>query len=88
MITREEAERNNQLSKYWEYETPEVLTTEKNLICYYPIAKRLVVKFAYKDRKTGEQKGFKGTGLNLEALAESPAILDRLIEILSSLKGV
>ncbi len=86
-MNRTEAEYNNQTAKYWLLEEPEVMQTGKNTIRYYAKAQRLVVHLSdYHDARTGELKPGKGTGLNLAALAESPKVLDRVLEILSGLK--
>ena len=83
-----EAERTNQTAKFWEIEDPEVMTTEKNVMRYYPKAERLVIHLPdYTHAQTGAQMPGKGCGINLEALAYAPEVLDRIIEILSSYKG-
>lgn len=86
-MTVKEAEYNNQTAKFWLLEEPEVMETGRNTLRYYPKAQRLVIHLPdYQDRRTGDLKPGKGCGLNLEALAESPEVLDRVIEILSGLK--
>ena len=87
MRTNNDLVSNNQNAHFWELEEPEVMQTGKNTFRYYPKAQRLVVHLSdYHDARTGELKPGKGTGLNLAALAESPEVLDRVLEILSSLK--
>lgn len=82
-MTKEEAERNNQGAKFWEYETPEILRTSRNAIRYYPQAGRLVVHLPdWENYKTGEKLPGKGVGINLLALSEEPDTLRRLISIL------
>ena len=86
-MTTKAVEGNNQSYKFWLYEDPEVMQTGRNTLRYYPKAQRLVVHLPdYQDQKTGEIKPGKGTGLNLEALEESPDVLDRVLSILSGLK--
>lgn len=86
-MTRKEAEQNNQRAKFWLLEDPEVMETGRNTLRYYPKAQRLVIHLPdYQDRRTGATMPGKGCGLNLEALAEAPEVLDRFIEILSGLK--
>ena len=88
MMTKHEAEYNNQTAKYWLLEEPEVLETGKNTLRYYPKAKRLSVQLPdYYKPMTGERLPGRGTGLNLAALAAVPEVLDRVIEILTSLKN-
>jgi hypothetical protein len=87
MTTYKEAEYNNQTAKFWLLEDPEVMETGKNTLRYYPKAQRLVIHLPdYKDGRSGNMLPGKGCGLNLEALAESPEVLDRVIDILSGLK--
>jgi hypothetical protein len=87
MRTNNDLASNNQNAHFWELEDPEVMETGKNALRYYPKAQRLVVHLSdYHDARTGELKPGKGTGLNLAALAESPEVLDRVLEILSGLK--
>ena len=87
MTTYKEAEYNNQTAKFWLLEKPEVMETGKNTLRYYPKAQRLVIHLPdYQDRRSGDMMPGKGCGLNLEALAESPEVLDRVIDILSGLK--
>ena len=87
MINKRDAEYNNQTAHFWELEDPEVMQTGRNALRYYPKAQRLVVHLSdYHDARTGELKPGKGTGLNLAALAESPEVLERVLEILSGLR--
>lgn len=77
---------SNQLAHYWELEEPEVITTDTNVIRYYPNAKRLVVHISdYFDTRVREVRPGKGVGLQLEALARQPDDVRRLIKILQSL---
>ena len=86
MQTYKEAEANNQTAKFWLLEDPEVMETGRNTLRYYPKAQRLVIHLPdYQDRRTGDMMPGKGCGLNLEALAESPDICERVIEILQGL---
>ena len=86
MITRAEADSNNQSAKFWLYEEPEVMETARNCFRYYPKAGRLTIHLPdYIDRK-GEQRPGKGTSINLACLADAPEVLERIIEILNELK--
>lgn len=81
------AQQSNQSAKFWLYETPEEVTTARNHFRYYKEAGRLTVSLPnYHDRETGEERPGKGVSINLNALAEEPETLQRLIEILESLK--
>lgn len=87
MKTANELSANNQSAHFWESEEPEVMKTGRNVIRYYPGAQRVVIHLPdWENYKTGQLCPGKGVGLNLAALADEPEALDRLIEILSSLK--
>ena len=87
-MNKTDLERSRQTAKFWLLEKPEVMETGRNTLRYYPNAQRLVVHLPdYLDQKTGEYRPGKGTGLNLEALEESPAVLDRVLTILNGLKN-
>ena len=87
MLTYEEAAANNQSAKFWELEDPEIMQTGKNTLRFYPKAQRLVVHLSdYINPRSGELRPGKGVGLNLEALAECPEVLNRVLEILNGLK--
>lgn len=75
-------------AKFWKYETPEELRTGKNTFRYYPKAGRLVAHLPnyFSDRDDAWKMG-KGTSINLESLKARPEVIDRLVEILESLKG-
>jgi len=88
MLTYKEAEYNNQTAKYWLLEDPEIMETGKNVLRYYPKAQRLVIHLPdYQIAYGGQKRVGKGVGLNLEALAESPDVLDRVLEILNGIRG-
>ena len=72
---------SNQSARYWEWDTAEELETEKNRIYYYPNAGKLAVRLPLYRNSLG-----KLSGLDLNALKRAPEVLDRLIEILLSLK--
>ena len=83
MTTAEELKMNNQSGKFWLLEDPEEIYTDKNVIRYYPKAKRLVVHLPdYYHIEKREVLPGKGTGLRLDYL--DPESVKRLIEILSS----
>lgn len=81
------AQQRNQSAKFWLYETPEEFTTARNHFRYYKGAERLTVSLPnYQDRETGEERPGKGVSIRLDCLAEEQAALNRIIEILQSLK--
>lgn len=86
MRTKKQIAADNQSAHFWEVEQPEIMDTGRNVIRYYPEAQRIVVHLPnWENYKTGEILPGKGVGLNLYALAESPDICERLIEILEGL---
>lgn len=87
MTAKDKLTESNQLAKYWEMETPEVMQTGFNTLRYYPQAQRLVVhlKDYWSDKDGGFRMG-KGTGLDLASLRRKPDVLKRLIEILQAIE--
>lgn len=86
LVTSAELEKSNQSCQYWRTECPEVLTTAKNVIRYYPTACKLKVSLPnYFNRRKGETFEGKGVGLSLDALKAAPETLNRLIQILLAL---
>lgn len=86
MRTKKDLEAANQSAHFWETEKPELMDTGRNVLRYYPEAQRLVIHLPdWENYKTGKTCPGKGVGLNLYALAESPDICERVIEILQGL---
>lgn len=86
MKQRKDLEAANQSGHFWEVEDPEIMDTGRNVLRYYPEAQRLVIHLPdWENYKTGKLCPGKGVGLNLYALAESPDICERVIEILQGL---
>ena len=87
MTTKDELKASNQSAKFWELEQPEIMETRFNTLRYYPKAQRLVVHLRdYWSERDGCCRMGKGTGLDLAALSNRPDTIDRLIEILQSIK--
>lgn len=85
MTKAEQLKASNQSGKYWLLEDPEEIYLEKNVIRYYPNAKRLVVHLGdYYNLTDKEVRPGKGTGLKLDDLAADQDALKRVIEIFSS----
>ena len=81
MTTKDELKASNQSAKFWELERPEIMETR------FPKAQRLVVHLRdYWSERDGCYRMGKGTGLDLAALSNKPGTIDRLIEILQSIK--
>lgn len=54
---------------YWERETPRTVQTGRLILNYYPIAGKLQVSQAFKDKDTGELRRGKTVTLDQEDLA-------------------
>ena len=69
---------------YWEKETPIIAETEKNVLEYYPQAKKLAVgKPMWTDKRTGESKRGKTVVLDLESAVKSPEAVTLLVRALA-----
>ena len=87
MTTKDELKASNQSAKFWELEQPEIMETRFNTLRYDPKAQRFVVHLRdYWSERDGCYRMGKGTGLDLAALHNKPDVIDRLIEILQSIK--
>ena len=59
------------MDKYWESETPQVITTNKNVLQYYPVAEKLsVMRPVWTDENEKEHPG-KAVTLDVACLLES-----------------
>lgn len=67
---------------YWEKETPQTVQTNQLLLSYYPIAGKLQVSQAYKDKDTGELRRGRTVTLDQEDLALHNEALKLLAEVL------
>lgn len=73
----------NNTPAFWEKEAPEVITTDKNTIRYYPEAKVVSVQgHDYYDPRTGELKTARLSVLHLAALKKNPEAAKRLAAII------
>lgn len=86
MISKKDAENNNQSAKFWLYEKPEVFTTGRNCFRYYPKAERLSIHLPDYIDRDGIQRCGKGTSINLASLADEPEVLQKIIDIFNGLK--
>lgn len=72
---------------YWETEKPAEVDTGKNILRYFPEARKLhISKLGWTDKKTGERKMGKTVALDLDAVAETPAAVSLLETVVKSLK--
>ena len=72
---------------YWETEKPVEVDTGKNILRYFPEARKLhISKNGWTDKKTGETKMGKTVALDLDAVASTPAAISLLENIVKTLK--
>ncbi len=70
-------------NRYWETERADILRTAKNTIRYYPNAEKLTIKAPdYFDNRECQLKPGANAALDLKALADSPEVAQRLVDIL------
>ena len=72
---------------YWETENPVEVDTGKNILRYFPEARKLhISKLGWTDKKTGEHKMGKTVALDLDAVASTPAAISILKQVVKSLE--
>ena len=72
---------------YWETENPVEVDTGKNVLRYFPEARKLhISKLGWTDKKTGEHKMGKTVALDLDAIASTPAAVSLLETVVKNLK--
>jgi len=72
---------------YWETEKPVEVCTDKNVLRYFPEARKLhISKLGWTDKKTGEHKMGKTVALDLDAIASTPAAVSLLETVVKNLK--
>ena len=72
---------------YWETEKPVEVCTGKNVLRYFPEARKLhISKNGWTDKKTGEHKMGKTVALDLDAIASTPAAVSLLETVVKNLK--
>ena len=72
---------------YWETENPVEVDTGKNVLRYFPEARKLhISKLGWTDKKTGEHKMGKTVALDLDAVASTPAGISLLETVVKNLK--
>ena len=72
---------------YWETENPVEVDTGKNVLRYFPEARKLhISKNGWTDKRTGEHKMGKTVALDLEAIASTPAAVSLLETVVKNLK--
>ena len=72
---------------YWETEKPVEVDTGKNILRYFPEARKLhISKNGWTDKKTGETKMGKTVALDLDAIASTPAAVSLLETVVKNLK--
>ena len=72
---------------YWETENPVEVDTGKNVLRYFPEARKLhISKNGWTDKKTGEHKMGKTVALDLDAIASTPAAVSLLETVVKNLK--
>lgn len=72
---------------YWETEEPMEVDTGKNILRYFPEARKLhISKLGWTDKKTGEHKMGKTVALDLDAVASTPAAISILKQVVKSLE--
>ena len=72
---------------YWETEKPVEVCTDKNVLRYFPEARKLhISKNGWTDKKTGEHKMGKTVALDLDAVASTPAAISLLETVVKNLK--
>ena len=72
---------------YWETENPVEVDTGKNVLRYFPEARKLhISKLGWTDKKTGEHKRGKTVALDLDAVASTPAAISLLETVVKNLK--
>jgi len=69
---------------YWEREKPETVQTGRLILSYYPIAGKLQVSQAFKDRETGELRRGRTVTLDQEDLALHPEAQELLARVLDA----
>lgn len=74
--------------KYWENETPQVIETKKNVLQFYPQARKLSVARPYWTDADGNQRQGKTVTLDLESLmmadckAGALSMFDEILQML------
>ena len=77
----------NMEQSYWETEKPVEVCTDKNVLRYFPEARKLhISKNGWTDKKTGEHKMGKTVALDLDAVASTPAAISLLETVVKNLK--
>ena len=72
---------------YWETENPVEVDTGKNVLRYFPEARKLhISKNGWTDKKTGETKMGKTVALDLDAVASTPSAISILKQVVKSLE--
>ena len=72
---------------YWETENPVEVDTGKNVLRYFPEARKLhISKNGWTDKRTGEHKMGKTVALDLDAVASTPAAISILKQVVKSLE--
>lgn len=72
---------------YWKTEEPIEVNTVKNVLMFFPEARKLhISKVGWTDKKTGETKMGKTVALDLDSVASTPAAVALLEEVVKNLK--
>lgn len=72
---------------YWETENPVEVCTDKNVLRYFPEARKLhISKNGWTDKRTGEHKMGKTVALDLDAIASTPDAVSLLETVVKNLK--
>ena len=78
---------DNMEQNYWETEEPVEVDTGKNVLRYFPVARKLhISKLGWTDKKTGESKMGKTVALDLDAVASTPSAVALLEKVVKTLK--
>lgn len=81
-------EKGDHPMNYWETEKPLEADTGKNVLRYFPEARKLhISKLGWTDKKTGETKMGKTVALDLDAAAATPTAVRLLEDVVKALKA-